>query len=159
MFILWRRQRFFYPFVNNAELSWVVHVKTLMCTITRSTALDAAATVTAPWCSTAKDSIDRSFWTIEHNFTLNSDEEKDKLEAKLKMFYQTQIARRPPKWPKIPFFCPCWPWPLTLTFKLVLERDQTCLENLFSGPEYFTHKQKHRLTAPKTELSAVHCMH
>jgi len=41
------------------------------------------------------------------------------------MFYQTQTACRPPKGPKNAVFCPWWPWPLTLTFKLVRARDQT----------------------------------
>ena len=46
---------------------------------------------------------------------------------RLKMFYQTQTARRPPKGTKMRSFCPWWPWPLTLTFKLVQVRDQTRL--------------------------------
>jgi len=47
------------------------------------------------------------------------------------MFYQTQTASRPPKRPKMPVFCPWWPWPLTLTFKLVRVRDQTRLPREF----------------------------
>jgi len=81
------------------------------------------------------------------------------------MFYQTQTAHRSPKGLKKSVFCPWWPWPLTLIFKLVWARDQTRLPcqfgaNPFSdSPIYFTHKQKttdwrHK----KTEPSAVHCM-
>ena len=59
-------------------------------------------------------------------------------------------------------FWPWWPWPLTLTFKLIHARDQTRLPCEFganpfsSSPRYFIHKQRlHRLTAPKTEPSVV----
>jgi len=60
-------------------------------------------------------------------------------------------------------FCPWWPWPLTV--KLSQARDQTrfpCEFGAypFSNSRDISHKQKsHRLTAPKTEPSAVHWVH
>jgi len=86
---------------------------------------------------------------------------------RVKMFYQTETARRPPKGPKMgnaPFLY-WWPWPLTLTFKLS-ERGTNHVFRLNLAqirpavPEIFHSYTniKHRLTAPKTEHSAVHCV-
>ena len=53
-------------------------------------------------------------------------------------------------------------WSLTLTFKFVQASDQACLPgefgaNPFSGCRDISYtNKKHRLTAPKTEPSAVH---
>jgi len=84
-----------------------------------------------------------------------------KLEAKdvLPNINRTQAADRAEN----AVFCPCWPWPVTLTFKLVRARDQARLlcefgANPFSGFRDISYtKKKHRLTAPKTQPSAVHC--
>ena len=51
-------------------------------------------------------------------------------------------------------FCPWWPWPLTLTFKLIRARNQTCLPcefgaNSFSGSRDISHTNKKSQTAPK----------
>jgi len=60
--------------------------------------------------------------------------------------------------------CPWWSWPLTFTFKLIGPRDQALLPcefraNPFSGSRDISYtNKKHRLTAPKTEPSAVHCV-
>jgi len=48
---------------------------------------------------------------------------------------------------KMAFFCPWWPWHLTLTFKLVCARDQTCPpcefgENMFSSSRDISYTNK-----------------
>jgi len=56
-------------------------------------------------------------------------------------------------------FCPWWPWPLTLIFKLVRSRDQTRLSCQFGVksvqrfPRYFTHKQKNQRQCQKQNLT------
>jgi len=75
------------------------------------------------------------------------------------MFYQTGNARRPAKGPKNAVLSL-----VTLTFKLIRAKDQTRLPcefgaNPFSDCRYISYtKKKHRVTAPKTEPSAVHCV-
>ena len=76
------------------------------------------------------------------------------------MFYQTQFVRRPPEMAE-----KCRSLSLvTLTFDLDQARDQTRLPcefgaNPFSGSRDISYTNKnHRLTAPKTEPSAVHCV-
>jgi len=59
----------------------------------------------------------------------------------------TQTAHRPPKGRKNAIYCSCWPWSLTLTFKLVQVRDQTRLPcefgaNPFSGSQYISYTNK-----------------
>jgi len=79
--------------------------------------------------------------------------------AKLKMFYQTQTARRPPKEPKNAAFVP---GDLYLQTRLSEGANTSSLQiwckSVQRFPRYFIHKQKHRLTAPKTEPSAIHCV-
>jgi len=86
------------------------------------------------------------------------------------MFYETYTARKPPSvcapvtakalqcivngdmTQQFSQFCPWWPWSLTMTFKLVLARDQTRLgsefgANPFSGSRviWATNKRKRKL--------------
>ena len=78
---------------------------------------------------------------------------------RLKMFYQTQIARRSLKGPKNAVCCPWWPWPLT--FKLI---GVTCLlcefgANPFSSSRDISYTNKRvTQTAPKREPYAVQCV-
>jgi len=82
------------------------------------------------------------------------------------MFYQTQAAHRPPKGPKNAVFVPddlhfdFWPWPSNSSergTKHVFRVNFMQTRSVF--PE-ISHAQtnKHRLTAPKTEPSAVQCV-
>jgi len=75
---------------------------------------------------------------------------QNELEAKM-FFFQTYTARRPPKGPKNAVYVPgdLDLWPLTLTFKLVRARDQTCLPceygaNPFSGSRDISYINKTR---------------
>jgi len=54
---------------------------------------------------------------------------RTKLEARCFTKHKPHAGRR--KCRKILFFCPCWPLPLTLTFKLVRVGDQTCIPREF----------------------------
>jgi len=75
------------------------------------------------------------------------------------MCYQT-TARRPLKGPKMPFFVPgdldlqkCIRARTKHIFRVNLAHIRSAVPEIFR-----THQKSHRMTVPKTEPSAVHCM-